>query len=142
MYWRKVMIIKIPYGVRPGEKIVSEDFWGCPVCQHKRPYVKKKVVKVNYFGFISVSSGKPLMEYIHCGGCLNVFPVETAEPASQLKVQLSEQPLPPDTIFDEWQATYKNLECEEILSNDPRLDVINSSLIKTSSDHMQKAGVS
>lgn len=136
------MIIKIPYGVKPGEKIVSEGFWACPVCRYKRPYVKKKVVKAYYFGFINIPSSKALMEYIHCGGCLNVFPVETAEPENQLKVNLLEQSLPPDSLFDEWQVAYQNLECEQFLSDAPNLNVINSPLIKTSADQMQKAGVS
>jgi hypothetical protein len=136
------MIIKIPYGVKPGEKIVSEGFWACPICRCKRPYVKKKVVKVNYFGFINISSNKALMEYVHCGGCLNVFPVETAEPENQLNVQLLEQPLPPDSLFDDWQKAYQNLECEQFLSDARNSKVINSPLIKTSADQMQKAGVS
>ena len=82
------------------------------------------------------------MEYIHCGGCLNVFPVETAEPENQFKVELLEQPLPPDSLFSEWQMAYQNLECEQFLSDARNLKVINSPLIKTSADQMQKAGVS
>ncbi|MCC6500844.1 MAG: hypothetical protein IT313_11320 [Anaerolineales bacterium] len=135
------MIIKIPYGVKPGEKIVNEGFWACPVCQYKRPYVRKKVVKVNYFGLINIPSSKALMEYIHCGGCLNVFPIETADPENQLKVELLEQPLPPDSFFNDWQMAYQNLECDQFLSDAPNLKVINSPLIKTSADQMQKAGV-
>lgn len=136
------MIIKIPYGVRPGEKVVDEGFWACPFCQYKRPYVRKKVVKVNYFGFISIASSKALMEYIHCGGCLNTFPTETAEPENQLKIEISEQPLPLDSLLDEWQVLYKKLQCEEILANDPVAKEINSPLSRTSADQMQKAGVS
>ena len=83
------MKIKIPYGTRPGEKIVSEGFFACPFCHYKRPYVRKKIVKVNYFGLISFPTGKAMMEYIHCGGCLNVFPVETIEAENQLKIAAS-----------------------------------------------------
>jgi hypothetical protein len=136
------MIITIPYGSRPGEKIVSEGFFACPFCYYKRPYVRKKVVKVNYFGLISIPSSKALMEYIHCGGCLNVFSVETVEPENQLKIKISEQPLPPNSLFDEWQFAYKNLKCEEILGNNPEFKILSFPLINTIVVQMQKAGVS
>jgi len=136
------MIIRVPYGSRPGEKIVSEGFFACPFCNYKRPYARKKVVKVNYWGIINIPSNKALMEYIHCGGCLNVFPIDTIEPQSQLKVKISEHPLPPESLFDEWQVAYQSLQCEELLANNPQVRMINTPLIKTSADQMQKAGVS
>jgi len=136
------MKITIPYGSRPGEKIVSEGFFACPFCFYKRPYVRKKVVKVNYLGLINIPSSKALMEYIHCGGCLNTFSVETIEPENQLKIKISEQPLPPNSLFDEWQFAYKNLKCEEILENNPENNMLSSTLMNTIVDQMKKAGVS
>lgn len=136
------MIINIPYGYRPGEKIVSEGFFACPFCQYKRPFVRIKVVRVYYYGFIKIPSSKALMEYIYCGGCLNAFSVETVEPENQLKIEISEQPLPPNSLFDEWQFAYKNLQCEEILGSNPEYKMLSSPIMNTIVYEMQKAGVS
>ena len=136
------MRIKIPYGSRPGEKVISEGFFACPFCRYKRPYVKKKVVKVNYFGLISVASSKALMEYIHCGGCLKVFPVETIETENQLKVQLLDYPLPSSSLLDQWQFAYQKLQCEEILGKNPEFNSLRFPILTTSADQMQKAGAS
>jgi len=81
------------------------------------------------------------MEYVHCGGCLNVFSADTIESENQLRVELSESFLPIDTLFEVWQVTYKSLRCEDLLTDNPELSKINSPLIRTSADQMQKAGV-
>ncbi|MHB8779284.1 MAG: hypothetical protein ACYC6R_16230 [Anaerolineales bacterium] len=135
------MIIRIPYGTRPGEKIVEEGFFACPICHYKRPYAKLKVVKISYFGFISLPSKKALLEYLQCGGCLNMLAVEALASENQLKVELLANPLPPASLFDEWQLAYDNLRCKDLLENNPELKAINSPLIKTSAAEMQKAGV-
>ncbi|MEW6093711.1 MAG: hypothetical protein AB1531_07085 [Chloroflexota bacterium] len=133
------MIIRIPYGYKPGEKIVGEGLFICPLCHCKRPYARIKLTKNYFFGIFSIPV-QNMAEFIQCGGCLKSLTLDFLDAQKQLGIEVSDE-LTPKEMFDIWERVYKNVQAEAILANDKTVVEGVTPVLFTTAKCMQEAGV-
>jgi hypothetical protein len=134
------MWITIKYGSRPGEKLIENGNFICPLCSRKRQYKRYKVVKEAFLGIISIPT-KSIGEFIHCQGCLQVFPPNVLGSEFQLKVNIDDSDLPSVNIMDIWQDAYTSLNCEEFIAYKKGIVEVVNAYIFTMAKLMQDVGV-